>query len=269
MKKEELLHAVEFSLIGMYEQFDGVMNVYKREGVHVIQFPAVDFWEFNRAGMTRLHENNAEEGIKDVINYYNKMGSKSIAWITGPLTTPPNFSEYLEKNNFEFEEAAWGMYLPVNAEFEVHALKDVEIIEATLEDMGREDVQKMIEQAYGMPEGSGKLMQQFVELFEKISDIAIYIGYDGKKPIAFGNLVVIPGTKGAVLGGSATLPEYRKKGLYSNMVKIRKDKAKKFGVEYLIIQAKEATSAPIAMKFGFEKICTLNFYLHKPISFPN
>lgn len=120
----------------------------------------------------------------------------------------------------------------------------------------------MIEKAYGMPEGSGKLMRDFAKLFQNISDLAMYIGFEGKKPIAFGNLVVIPGSEGALLGGAATLPEYRGKGLYSNMLKLRKAKAKELGMEYLITQAKETTSAPIAIKHGFEKVCTLDYYVY-------
>ena len=61
----KIIYSIEFSLIGMYEQADGLVNVYKPRGNHIIQFPAVDFWEFNRAGMTRLNEDNAEKAIKD------------------------------------------------------------------------------------------------------------------------------------------------------------------------------------------------------------
>ena len=48
------------------------------------------------------------------------------------------------------------------------------------------------------------------------------------------------------------------------MLKVRKDKAKKIGIEYLVIQAKEATSGPIAKKHGFEKICTLKIFVFNP-----
>ena len=46
------------------------------------------------------------------------------------------------------------------------------------------------------------------------------------------------------------------------MLKVRKEKAKEWGMDYLIIQANEKTSAPIAKKHGFEKVCTLGTYVH-------
>ncbi|MFW9929620.1 MAG: GNAT family N-acetyltransferase [Candidatus Thorarchaeota archaeon] len=263
MNKEELIYAVEYSLIGMYEQMDGVMNVYKPEGNHIIQFPKIDYWEFNKAGMTRLNEQNAETAIKDMLNYYKKMGSNSISWVISPLTRPANFSEYLKRNNFHYHESALGMFLPVEGEVKAIKPDDLEIRQAVLSDMEKEDVQIMIEKAYGMPKGSGELMKDFAEAYQKITKIVVYIGYDGEKPIAFGNLIVIPGIKGALLGGAATLPEYRGKGLYSNMLKVRKDKARELNMDYLVIQAKEQTSAPIAKKHGFETVCTLDYYIHE------
>ena len=264
MNRDEINNAIEYSFVGMYEQVDGMMNVYKNEGISAIQFPDIDNWEFNRSGMTRLSETNAQDTIKEILDFYKKQGSTSISWAIGPLTTPANFSEYLKKNKFEYKEAAWGMHLPVEADLEVHDLKGLEIRECDIKDLEKDDVIVMIEKAYGMPAGAGKLLAKFTELYQKKTKVAVYIGYDGDKPVAFANIVVIPGTKVALLAGAATLPEYRGKGIYSNMLKVRKDKAKELGIEDLVIQAKEETSAPIAKKHGFEKVCTLDFYMYHP-----
>ena len=91
----------------------------------------------------------------------------------------------------------------------------------------------------------------------------MYVAYDKKnnEPVAFGAITSIPDTKIAVLNGAATLPEYRKRGIYSSFLKIRYELAKSKGIEHLIIQAKEESSAPIAAKNGFEKVCELAFYV--------
>jgi len=47
------------------------------------------------------------------------------------------------------------------------------------------------------------------------------------------------------------------------MLKIRYEKAKRDNKSNLILQAKEATSAPIAAKNGFKKICDLAIYVWK------
>ena len=45
------------------------------------------------------------------------------------------------------------------------------------------------------------------------------------------------------------------------MLKKRYDQAKEDGIEHLVIQAKEGTSAPIAAKSGFEQVCELPLYV--------
>lgn len=192
-----------------------------------------------------------------------KLGSKSFCWITGPLTTPNNLVEHLKSNNFEHEITFWGMYLPMEKNIEIPELQGLLIKEIQIEEMN-EEIQKMLEKAYGMPDGSGKLLKQFSELYKKKTQVTIYIAYDGNNPVAFATLVVIPGTKGALMSGSATLQEYRRRSIYGNMLKVQKEKAKELGIEFLIIQANENTSAPIARKYGFEKVCTLDWFVYKP-----
>ncbi len=261
MNIDEINQAIEYSLIGLIDQADGLVNVYKPEGNYVVQFPTVDFWEFNRTGLTRLREDQADKAIQEMLDFHKKQGSKSISWVIGPLTTPKNLAQYLEKNNFKYHSSEWGMYLPTETELQVQELQGLLLKEVTLEEIEKKSVQTMIEQGYGMPEGSAILMKHLYEHFSKKCTLVFYIGYEGEKPVAFGNLVVIPGTKIGFLGGAATLPDYRGKGLYSNLLKIRKEKAKALGLEYLVIQAREDTSAPIALKHGFQKVCTLDFYV--------
>jgi GNAT superfamily N-acetyltransferase len=206
--------------------------------------------------MTRLNEEEVDNTIEDMMDYYQKQGSKSFAWVIGPLTTPSNLAKYLKRKGFEHELTGWGMYLPMEKKIKVNELKDLTIKESKLEEIDKEEVQKMIETAYGMPEGSGKMMKKFMEFYQENSKASFFLAYDGKKPIGFGIVTIVPGTKGALMVGAATLQEYRGRGIYGNMLKKRKEKAKEYGAEYLIIQANEKTSAPIAQKHGFEKILT-------------
>lgn len=263
MNKNDINYAIEYSFVGMYKQYDGVVNVYNPEGNYMTQFPGVDFFEFNKAGLTRLQEEQAEKSITEMIKFFQTKGSKSFGWIVGPLTTPTILPNYLKKHNFEIEESAWGMYLPIDSSLEVSELRGLTIREATLEDVENENVQEMMEKAYGLPEGSAKLMVDLFKIYQKETKLATYIAYDGEKPVAFGNLVLIPGTKGGLLAGAATLQEYRGRGIYSNMLKRRKEKAREFGIEYLVIQANAETSAPIAKKHGFEKTCDLDLWVYK------
>ena len=106
-------------------------------------------------------------------------------------------------------------------------------------------------------------VKEAIELGASAVGYTIYVAYEKEenKPVAFGFISYVPNTKCAVLNGAATLPKFRKRGIYSAMLKKRYEQAKGDGIEHLIIQAKEATSAPIATKNGFEKVCELPVYV--------
>ncbi|MHA2279026.1 MAG: GNAT family N-acetyltransferase [Candidatus Kariarchaeaceae archaeon] len=246
IEQKEIIDAIEYSLTG---------------GVYAIIFPSIDYWEFNRIGMTRLTEENSDDTIKRVLDEYFKKNLKSICWVFSPQTTPSNLATFLEANNFHKRGVGWGMSRSVNIPLENSPPEEFEFRELPLEELKNPEIQKMIEEAYGMPEGAGALFYPFTKMFEKITDICLYVAYKDQKPIAFGNLFKVPDTRIGLLGGAATLPEFRKRGIYTGMLYYRTEKAKEFGIEELIIQANEKTSAPVALKNGFTKLCELLFYV--------
>jgi predicted GNAT family acetyltransferase len=63
-----------------------------------------------------------------------------------------------------------------------------------------------------------------------------------------------------LLGGAATLPEHRGRGIYSALVAKRLTDARAHGRTAAVIQAVRASSAPIVAKLGFREICSLDFY---------
>lgn len=57
----------------------------------------------------------------------------------------------------------------------------------------------------------------------------------------------------ASLGGAATLPNYRGRGLYTALLAIRVQEAKQRGVRFLDSEA-SPLSRPILEKFGFQRL---------------
>lgn len=62
----------------MYDQEEGLVNILKTKNNQMMQFPSVDFYEFNRTAMTRLQEEDVDDAIKTMIEFYEKTWIKII-----------------------------------------------------------------------------------------------------------------------------------------------------------------------------------------------
>jgi GNAT superfamily N-acetyltransferase len=63
------------------------------------------------------------------------------------------------------------------------------------------------------------------------------------------------------LGGAATVPEHRGRGIYSALVARRVADARARGYRAAIIHAMKDTSAPICAKQGFRTVCDIDVYM--------
>ena len=158
------------------------------------------------------------------------------------------------------------MYRSTKEEFDININEEFDYKEYSLDEytalFDDPEFGIMMEKAYGMPEGASSIYKMLNQISQGL-EVYAYVAYEKNenKPVGIGAILYVPGTKIGLLGGAATLPEFRGKGIYSAMLKLRNEKAKRDGKDYLIIQAKEASSAPIAAKNGFEKVCELPSYV--------
>jgi len=264
-KDKEILDAIEYSMF-MYPEIEGVFNEYKHDSIKGYVCPMIDFEEFNRVGMSRLSDDQTEEAIKEVIAHYSSLGLKNVGWNISPQSKPNNLEEKLVDFGFKREIPILGMVRPTAEKLEIEITDEFEIRkfedEEALELLKNPDFQYVYEKAYGTPEGAAQIMNYIGDMFKDIN-YTVYVAYEKEenKPVAFGAISYIPNTKCAVLNGAATLPEYRKRGIYSSLLQMRYEQAKNDGIENLVIQAKEGTSAPIAAKNGFEKVCEIPLYV--------
>ncbi len=264
-EKQKIIDAIEYSP-HMYTPIEGVFEKIPIENLSGFRCPSVDFEEFNAVGMSRIEEDQLEDTIKQVVDFYTSAGLTKIAWIVSPQSKPDTLVEKLESAGFKKEIPVLGMYRSIGEELNISITEEFEFKAKTLDEFAASfndpEFCRMVERAYGMPEGAAGIYKM-MGLIAQGMEVTFYVAYEKKenKPVGIGGLLYVPGTKIGLLGGAATLPEYRGKGIYSAMLKLRNEKAKKDGKENLIIQAKEATSAPIAEKNGFEKVCELPFYV--------
>ncbi|NHK32984.1 MAG: GNAT family N-acetyltransferase [Asgard group archaeon] len=265
--KQEIIDAIESSVY-MYQEVEGVFAKYKHDYLSGYILKDIDFEEYNQVGMSRLSDDQVEDTIQEVIKTYTDLGLTRIGWFVSPQSTPDNLTDFLEKNGFKKDIPIWGMVrsisepldITINDEFEYKEYKVLEVMKL----FDDPDFCSMLEKSYGMPEGASGVFRLGLAMASHL-DATSYVAYDKEtnKPVAFSGIVYIPDTNISLLNGAATLPEYRKRGIYSSMLKIRHEKAKQDKKSHLILQAKEATSAPIAAKNGFKKICDLAIYVWK------
>ncbi|MBI9048691.1 MAG: hypothetical protein JEZ00_04700 [Anaerolineaceae bacterium] len=83
--------------------------------------------------------------------------------------------------------------------------------------------------------------------------ISIFAAYDNKTPVSSAWTTYYPGSQFAGLWGGSTLPDFRKQGYYSSLLKIRMQEAMQRGVRYLTVDA-SPMSRPILENFGFQCI---------------
>jgi GNAT superfamily N-acetyltransferase len=209
----------------------------------------------NRCGDARFSEREAEAMIEKVRQRY---GDLAFGWVTGPSTRPANLPSRLEAAGLPNADSLAGMActdlaqpIDVNPRAQVRQITWQDAI-ANSELMAR---------AYGMPT---EVMRLFNEIAassaDRIKAHAYVASLDDDKIAAWGWLVYLPDSPTVLLGGAATLEEYRGHGLYTALVARRLADARGDGRTTAVVQADRKTSAPICAKLGFREICGLEIF---------
>ncbi len=266
VENQKILDAIESSLYLM-EGVEGVFKRYIHPSLKGYIWKDLDFEEYNQVGKVRLTKDKVDGTISEVINTYSSLGLTKIGWFISPQSTPKNLPEVLKQYGFSKKETIWGMVRPTDEPMDFSISEEFDFKEYR----GAEEILPLydnpvnlrnMEISYGMPEGSADILKIGAVGLMQL-DNTVYLAFDKitNEMIAFGGLTYIPHTTMGLLSGAATMPEYRNRGIYSSMLKLRFERAKSDNISHLIIQAKEHTSAPIAAKSGFEKVCEIPFYV--------
>lgn len=225
--------------------------------VSTIQSPMI-----NMVGMATFTEANANDGIQNVIARY-RQEEKMFGWLVGPTSRPANLGDHLISAGFIHieEEAMWGMVLrDLNSPIAVNP--EIRVEQVTLADWYANI--SMITRAYGF-DMTEEVANTVTRLHESLgAQSKIYLAYapDQDEPVAFSASIFDDDKSVVVLGGAATVKEYRGKGIYSTMVAKRLEDAQVWGATSAIIQAVKQTSAPICAQMGFEIICPIDLYAY-------
>lgn len=257
VSERELREALEHTLV-FYPPIPGLTEDLGVAGVRGRVTP-VSHPLANAVAMTRLDERSADAAVGRVVARFRE-ARKAFCWITGPLTTPADLPRRLEAAGLRHAERLAGMALedlatPIPADPAVR-VREVTIDEALA-------AREMMARAYDLPVDATEL---FVRILANAAPIRTrcYFAFDGPDPVAWSYLVYVPDSPMVLLGGAATLPEARGRGIYTALVKRRLDDARADGRGVAIIQAVRETSAPICAKLGFREVCSFELYVWSP-----
>ncbi len=212
----------------------------------------------NLVGMADIAPDAVEATLKMVRNRYSG-GRKAYGWVTGPLTRPHDLGQRLVASGLVKEDEMAGMVL-TDLAVPIAVDPKIEIREATLHEA--QEASAMMARAYDMPEEVARFFNVLLAMTDSKVRNRGYFAYvdGGTEPVAWSYLVYLPDSPIVLLGGAATVPEQRGRGIYSALVAKRLADARADGRRAAVIQAVRATSAPICAKLGFREVCGLEFY---------
>jgi hypothetical protein len=258
--RDVLVEAVESSLF-LLEDVPGYVQPLDVSGVSG-RITSVSHPLANLVGMAALDEGAADRTIGQVHRLFAE-SRKAFGWVTSPANTPSDIGRRLIEGGLVKADEMAGMML-TELDRPIALNPQVEVRESTPDEL--RSTTGMMAAAYGMPRAMAELM---IEMVLRSAGRVRFRGYLAYLPgrseaVAFSNMMYLPHSPIVLLGGAATLPDFRGQGTYSAMVARRLADAHADGAEAAVIQAVRGTSAPICARLGFTEITPLEFYAWLP-----
>ena len=216
----------------------------------------------NLVGCADLDEASADTTIRQVRDRF-AAAKKSFGWITSPSSRPSDIPRRLLEAGLVKADELAGMAL-TDLALPIRSNPEVEVRPATVAEQ-RQAI-PMTAAAYGLPlEAAEWFTEALIGIGDRLRTTMYHAFLPGHHdPVAFGNLVFVPGTSIVLLGGAATVPDVRGRGIYTSLVARRLADARAAGAEAAVIQAVRGTSAPVCAKLGFRELLPLEFYAWVP-----
>jgi GNAT superfamily N-acetyltransferase len=216
----------------------------------------------NTVGLARFGSADAAAAIDSIKAIYAEQGN-AITWIVGPSSTPRELGALLIDAGFRKIVDLAGM---------AHQDLGRSVSEApgvTTRKAGPEQrdlVLATTARAGGLSEEFARFSVDLREELRGRLDTDTYLAFaeGAELPVGFATMTYFPDRPVVELGGAATMPEHRGKGVYSSLLSRRLGDAYARGMEAAVLQAARVTSAPICGRYGFVEVCSLEYYLWVP-----
>ena len=255
--EDALIEAIESSL----QVYPPVSGLSEDLGVKGVRGRVTDLSHplANMVGMANIAPEDVAPILKMVRNRFSG-GRKAYGWVTGPLTRPRDLGERLVASGLKKIDELAGMVL-TDLTVPIAVDPKIEVREGSLHEA--QAASEMMGRAYDMPEEVARFFNVLLAMTDSKVKNRGYFAYvdGGTEPVGWSYLVYLPDSPIVLLGGAATLPEHRGRGIYRALVAKRLADAHADGRSAAVIQAVRSTSAPLAAKMGFREVCGLDFYV--------
>ncbi|HEY4120796.1 MAG TPA: GNAT family N-acetyltransferase [Byssovorax sp.] len=221
-------------------------RVVEREGWFQILTPSAPRGMLNEVALSVIDERDSEHVIDEVVAGYHAIGQPA-RWSIGPWTRPLDLGERLERRGFEHWEMR-GMGASAALDVAPGGVDVDEVTHATLDTFL--DVSARGWDADATPPTWRAVHVALLEASPRVAHMFL-ASIDGE-PIGTATLVMREGY--GYLMGAQVLEVARGRGAYKAMLAARLACVREVGFDYAVTQAREATSAPILERLGFETL---------------
>jgi GNAT superfamily N-acetyltransferase len=211
--------------------------------------PSMNFVSF-----TFANEENLERVIDQELEYFAPM-AQPFTWKVYEHDLLPSLKDKLIERSF-VEEGEWPsdvMMLDINhAPADLFQPAQADIRRVTDRD-GLKDIIRVLDAVYG---GSNTWVYDRLGLHLHYRDyLSAYVAYVNNRPASIAWTYFPRGSFATLFAGS-TVPEYRKQGLYTNLLSVRLKEIRARGYPFAVVET-GALSRPIVAKHGFQHLTTV------------
>ena len=228
------------------------------KGAVVIYYPEVPFFVFNHAADINVNEDEAENLLNRVTEYFKSRGSPFVCFRISPLTRPRSFASLLERYEFEKKHEDSVMVFKgedladkLNPKVKVKEISESEI------DVYNEFLIASFEMPVEWKKGWDKFILEFMRKGGKC-----YLAYMGGRPVGTSAVLSLGKTGGIFNVG--TLKEYRRRGIGTTLtVHALIDSIKEGNTLHTLQTDKGGDAERLYENIGFEIDHTVSWFVKR------
>lgn len=198
---------------------------------------------------SRLEDGDVTSVIQEQVTYFENLGH-DFEWKVYSHDPPPDLPERLQTRGFEAEEMEAIMVLDLqDLPLPLASPSTDEVRRIT----SRDELADVIAVHSAVSRDDGCELEDRLgrELDERPEQTGIYVAYVDNEPASAAWINLDPRSQFASLWGGSTLSQHRRRGLYTKLVAVRAQEARRQGFRFLTVDAR-ATSRPILERLGLK-----------------
>ncbi len=214
----------------------------------------------NKVVRASFSETNADAGVAEIMALFEEAG-KPFSWWVGPSSGPASLEQRLQPRGLVQVDTYEGVALVLDGVPPIPSNPNVTVTVVEMEAEVRELVRVNAEVWGYAPEDQRRMVQ------ERLAYLALpgrrggyLLAHIGGQAAGTASFRYSSSGEALYLTGAATLPEFRNRGVFTELVRWRLGDALTRGCRLATCLARLGTSASILMKLGFEQYLTMPVY---------